>query len=60
MADEPLYCVICGAEDWGCEHGPHGEGPENYCEVSGLRVENCRCQYCVPNKEVTSPEHLRR
>ena len=34
MSDEPLYCQVCGAEDWSCGHGPETTGP--YCETCGV------------------------
>lgn len=35
MSDEPLYCTVCGAEDWNCEHAQQETvGP--YCEICGV------------------------
>lgn len=34
MCDEPLYCSVCGAEDWDCEHTPGSPG--EYCEIDGV------------------------
>jgi hypothetical protein len=35
MSDEPLFCTVCGAEDFACDHDPRSDhGP--YCEVCGI------------------------
>jgi len=56
VSDEPLYCVVCGAEDFNCEHEPDAEGP--YCDVCGvIPIEGGECVFykrggnqtgCVP------------
>jgi hypothetical protein len=67
--DEPLYCILCGAEDWECGHvpGDYGDahavtddlvdhGPEAFCEVSCCHLwRGERCEYCacLPGGEVT-------
>ena len=44
MSDEPLFCQVCGAEDWACPHEPGTTGP--YCEVCGvIPREGGECEY---------------
>lgn len=51
---EPLWCQLCGAEDWSCGHRPFSmsatpdHGPEAFCEVSRcVLYEGERCGLCV-------------
>lgn len=40
MSAEPLYCRVCGAEDYGCEHtfteNEDAHAPGAFCEVCGV------------------------
>jgi len=49
-AEEPLYCPLCGAEDYDCEHtcAEREARPALYCEVTGCCFANGEsCDYCV-------------
>jgi hypothetical protein len=54
MTNEPIYCAICGIEDWNCEHQPcvpeYNEHP-NYCELCGHPFDNCACPI-MPFEEI--------
>lgn len=60
--DEPLYCQICGAEDWECGHQPYAaptpdHGPDAYCEVDRCRLWlGERCGYCMSEEELRRAE----
>jgi len=48
MADEPLYCSFCGAEDFGCDceyPSEDGEREVKYCEVCGSLLSECTCGF---------------
>lgn len=52
---EPLFCTLCGAEDYECGHAPSlatwgapaDEGPAAFCEISACALwRGERCAYC--------------
>jgi hypothetical protein len=50
-AEEPLYCPLCGAEDFGCEcdlEGPFEKKDIRFCETCGAERPGGDCPECLP------------
>jgi hypothetical protein len=43
MAEEPLYCPRCGAEDFGCSCNLVSDFKPVFCETCGVRLP---CEFC--------------
>lgn len=54
-AEEPLFCTLCGAEDFSCGCNVDCYSPIIYCEVCGNRLENDSCSECDRRRTVKQP-----
>lgn len=61
-AEEPLYCAICGAEDWECGHSFSSDGYYHgpWCEACGVKHEELgeRCPLDVQAGEDGASSHV--